>query len=188
MSFHMYHIWILLLILFWLAQYLLHKSSCGLPGCLFWCKHYHMFHTETFSPGAFVWLLSLPHFYHKCHSSQLCGFFQCVFSTWTLYRISCHIYVTILLIFCVVLSEVSFETTFITEKFATFLAGDVISDVHCQKSLTWLKNGHCWSIIEHFPFFEGMHPGGKQILTHYFIPFCHFPGWCVESSQWRTAF
>ena len=45
-------------------------------------------------------------------------------------------HVTILLIFFVVLSEVSFETTFIAKKFATFLAGDVISDVHRQKSLT----------------------------------------------------
>ena len=44
--------------------------------------------------------------------------------------------VTILLILFVVLSEVSFETTFITEKLATFLAGDVNSDVHHQKSLT----------------------------------------------------
>ena len=39
-------------------------------------------------------------------------------------------YVAIRLVFLVVLSEVSLETTFITENFATILAGSFLSYVH----------------------------------------------------------
>ena len=39
-------------------------------------------------------------------------------------------YVAIRLVFLVVLSEVFLETTFITEKFATILAGSFLSNVH----------------------------------------------------------
>ena len=89
-----------------------------------------MFHTEIFSPGAFVCDLITNVTAHSCvdFSNVVFQHEPCIEFLVT--------YVTILLILFVVLSEVSFETTFITEKFATFLAGDVISDVHRQKSLT----------------------------------------------------
>ena len=51
-------------------------------------------------------------------------------------------YVTIRLVFLVVLSEVSLETTFITENFATILAGSFLSNVHGPQVCDVLKSFH----------------------------------------------
>ena len=148
----MYHIWRPLLLLFWLAQYLLHKSSCALPGCLFdiitcFTLKFHLLvrlcaTTKRTSYHNFITNVTV----QSCveFSNVVVQHEPCIEFPVT--------YVTIRVMFFVVLSEVSFKTTFITEKCATFLAGDVISDVHRQKSLTWLKNGDCWSRINHFLF------------------------------------
>ena len=51
-------------------------------------------------------------------------------------------YVAIRLVFLVVLSEVSLETTFITENFATILAGSSLSNVQGPKVCDVLKYFH----------------------------------------------
>ena len=51
-------------------------------------------------------------------------------------------YVTIRLVFLVVLSEVSLETTFINENIATILAGGFLSNVHEPQVCDVLKSFH----------------------------------------------
>ena len=91
-------------------------------------------------------------------------------------------YVAIRLVFLVVLYLVSLETTFITENFATILAGSFLSYVHSPQVCDVLKHFHFWCRIEHFHFLAGMSACIYPIFTQYFIPFYPFPDRC----DWRS--
>ena len=80
-------------------------------------------------------------FYHKCHSSHVHDFSDVVFQQELCIEFP-PTYVAIRLLFLVVFSEVPLETNFITQNFATILAGSFLTHVHAPQVCDVLKNFH----------------------------------------------